>query len=183
MMRNLALLGAVVSLTLVAATSAQATGPATPGAAATTLCSKLQAAIGADTFGALVGSSDACAAKLVTAYNVCSDAGAPGTAAFRKCAEAEAVATVKQLLNSGKLPQLQAAVGKLTQSVCTALQAKNGTTFTKVFADVPGCESKLTTLAQTTLQRCLGVGSPGTSGFQSCVKTAVRTAAAKLRVA
>lgn len=178
--RNLALLGIVAALTLAAATCAQAAD--SPAAAAATFCAKLQTAIGADTFGALVGSSDACAAKLVTAYNTCESAGAPGTAAFRTCAEADAVATVKQLLGSGKLPQLQAAVGKLTQNVCAALQTKNGAAFTKVFTDVPGCESKLTTFAQTTLQTCLGVASPGTSAFQSCVKTALRSAAAKLRV-
>lgn len=180
-MRNLALLAAVASLTLVVATSAGAAGSPAPGTIAADLCSKLQARLGTATFGSLLGSSDACATTLVTAYDTCKSSGAPGSTPFRSCAHADVVAAVKQELRSTKGPELVIAAGKLTQNVCAALQTRNGAGFATVFTDVSNCESKLTAFATTTIQSCVATATPGTSDFRSCLKSTLVSAATKLR--
>jgi hypothetical protein len=179
--RTVSLAVALGLLTLVVVTCAQAGAPPGAGTFTTNFCTKLEARIGADRLGAALGTSTACATTLtpvvLSALATCRSSAAPSPVGLRACARLNVVAAVKQMLGVGASQGTVDATGtKLAQRVCSALSARAPARFARFFTDEAGCESKLTTLAQTSLQGCAGTANPGTSVFRACVISALRGA-------
>jgi hypothetical protein len=150
-MRKAALLVAVVALLAPASTFAAGSGP-DAATVAGKVCARLQVRFG-DAFSQRFTSADDCVTQLTPLVQ----------AAFGSCSG-----------QTGATLRICARAARVTGRLCVRLDARAGTRFAARFGDLAGCESTLTSLAQSAIAGCKGTGTPGDGAFRSCLKAAIR---------
>jgi hypothetical protein len=143
---------------LLAPTSALAARSAPdPATVASNVCSRLQARFG-----------DAFSQRFTSVSDCQSQIGSLVQAAVGSCSG-----------QTGVAPRLCARTARVAGRICLRLETRAGARFAARFGDLAGCESSLTSIAQTAIAGCKGTASPGSGDFRACVKSALRAAATK----
>jgi len=150
-MRKTVLLVAVVALLAPASVLAAGSGP-DAATVAGKVCARLQARLG-DAFSQRFASADDCATQLTPLVQ----------AAIGSCSGQTAVA-----------PRACIRIARITGRLCVRLDARSGSRLAARFGDLAGCESTLTSLAQSAVAGCKSTGTTGNGAFRSCLKAAVR---------
>src|SRR5579862_1158299 len=149
--RKVALLAAVVALLAPASLLAAGSGP-DPATVAGNVCARLQSRL-ADAFSQRFASAADCTNLLTPLVQ----------AALESCSG-----------QTGVAPRVCARTARVSGRLCVRLDARAESRLAAQFGDLAGCESTLTSLAQSAIASCKGTAANGSGSFSSCLKAALR---------